>query len=109
MTLIVVNQPKNENDTYEIVGRDQPLGTLVKKESVRHIGEQESEVILTIKVPGRKYRYGLMPNDIGYAPAEYQVYRVLWEKRISDFKVHIKTQQLTSFPVRTPKVNNMEA
>lgn len=104
MTLIVVQQYSTDApDEYAVHGVDQPIGSLVKKESVRHIGEQENEVILTIKVPGHKYRYGLMPNDIGYAPAEYQVYRVLWEKRISDFQVHIKTQRLTAFPVRTPK------
>lgn len=108
MTLIVVNQSKNETDTYEVFGRDQPLGSLVKKESVRHIGEQESEVILVIKVPGHSYQYGAFSDMRAYAPAEYQVYRVLWEKQVSDFEVHIKTQRLTAFPVRTPKVNNME-
>ena len=109
MTLIVVNHSKNKPDTYAVHCVDQPLSSLDKKETVNHYGEQENETILTIKVPGHSYQYGAFSDMRGYAPAEYQVYRVLWEKQISDFEVHIKTQQLTSFPVRTPKVNNIEA
>lgn len=103
MTLIVVNQfSTNAPDEYDVFGVDQPVGTLVKKETVNHIGEQENETILTIKVPGHRYWRGIN-MDHGYAPAEYQVYRVLWEKRISARQLHIKTKKLTAFPVRTPK------
>ena len=102
MTLIVVNQHPHSPDTYDVLGVDQPLGTLVKKETVNHYGERENEVILTLKVPGHSYWSGIGTGH-GYAPAEYQVYRVLWEKRKSPTELHIKTKQLTAFPVRTPK------
>ena len=104
MTLIVVNQfSTNAPDEYDVFGVDQPVGTLVKKEVVNHFGEQENETILTIKVPGHSVRTGAFSDMRAYAPAEYQVYRVLWEKRTSPFKVEMKTKKLTSFPVRTPK------
>ena len=104
MTLIVVNQYPNEDDTYQVFGMDQPLGTLVQKETVNHYGKKENEVILTLKVPGHSYQYGRFSDMRGYAPATYQVYRVLWEKRISPAELHIKTKKLTTFPVRTQKV-----
>ena len=103
MTLIVVSQYQNEPDTYEVFGADQPLGTLVKKETVNHYGERENEIILTIKVPGHSYQYGRFSSDRAYAPAEYQVYRVLWERTSPPNKIEMKCKQLTTFPVRTPK------
>ena len=101
MTLIVVSQYENESDEYKVVGNAQPLGTLVKKEIVNHYGEQENETILTIKVPGHSYWLGRHLSR-GYAPAEYQVYRVLWERTAPSNKIEMKCKQLTSFPVRTP-------
>lgn len=39
MPLIIVQQYENKPDTYEIVGVTQPLGTLIKKETVNHYRE----------------------------------------------------------------------
>ena len=103
MSLIVVHQYQNEPDTYDVVGVDQPLGTLVKKETVNHYGEQENEVILTIKVPGHSYQYGAFSDMRSYAPAQYQVYRVISEERESKYTLNMLVKKLTSFPVRTPK------
>ena len=103
MTLIVVSQYQNEPDTYEVFGVDQPLGTLVKKETVNHYGERENEIILTIKVPGHSYQYGRFSSDRAYAPATYQVYRVNSEKRATPHTIEMLVTSLTTFPVRTPK------
>ena len=72
MTLIVVNQVENESDTYQVWGVSQPLGSLVKRETVNHYGEQPNEVILTIKVPGHTYWRGRGMGH-AYAPAAFPV------------------------------------
>ena len=103
MTLIVVNRYPNEPDQYEVVGLDQPLGTLVHKETVNHYGEQENEVILTIKVPGHTYQNGAFSDMRAYAPSQYQVYRIISEEQTSPHKIEMIAKRLTTFPVRTPK------
>ena len=89
MTLIVVNHYKNEPDTSDVVGVDQPLGSLVKKETVNDYGEQENETILTLKVPGHSYQYGAFSEMRPYAPAQYEVYRVISEEQESPHKIHL--------------------
>ena len=103
MTLIVVNQYPDAPDEYKVVGVDQPLGTLVKKETVNHYGEQENEVILTIKVAGHTYRTGAFSDMTAYAPAQYQVYRVISEEQAAPHNLEMLVKELTTFPIRTPK------
>ena len=79
-----------EAQTVSVHGIDQPAATLVKIEG--HV--------LTIKVPGHSYWAGLhMPRS--YARSEFQVYSIREKTVEADTLVKLRSQFLTSFPVRS--------
>ena len=86
------------------------LRTRDKKIRVQGVFQPEADLIafengiLVIKVQGHKYSYGRMPNDTGYAPTEFQVYKA--ERAIVDtncLEISITAQRLLEFPLRPQK------
>ena len=62
--------------------------------------------IIVLKVPGFKYSFSAHPtmDGYGYAPAEFQVYRVLEEKDKDgqgfNLRITLRVEEITRFPVR---------
>ena len=84
------------NKTFEVVGISQPDAQVINIE--RHIRNDEKETILTVKVPGHDYYRGIN-LDRGYAPTEYQVYRIESQEE-KGYTIQGKCTILTEFPAR---------